>query len=154
MLVKFITDEDIVNYKKTCMVIGFPTCNGFKCGKELCQNSPIAEMKNIEVDNLKTVRRYLNNPLTSAISMMGLEPCDSPQDLFDIIKDFRDYTQDDIVIYTGYTEDEIPEIIKELQKFKNIIVKFGRYVPNQTPHLDKILGVKLASDNQYAKKIS
>jgi hypothetical protein len=85
---------------------------------------------------------------------MGLEPCDSPQDLFDIIKDFRDYTQDDIVIFTGYTENEIPEIVKELQNFKNIIVKFGRYVPNQTPHLDKVLGVKLASDNQYAKKIS
>ena len=154
MLVKFITDEDIVNYKKTCMVIGSPVCIDFKCGKELCQNSPIAKTNDIEVDNLKIVRRYLNNPLTSAICIAGLEPIDSPQDLFDIIRDFRDYTQDDIVIFTGYREDEIPEIIKELQKFKNIIVKFGRYVPNQTPHLDKVLGVKLASDNQYAKKIS
>jgi len=34
----------------------------------------------------------------------------------------------------------------------NIIVKFGRYRPNQEKHYDKILGVFLASDNQYAKE--
>ena len=36
----------------------------------------------------------------------------------------------------------------------NIIIKFGRFVPMQQPHFDPILGVNLASDNQYAKQIS
>ena len=36
--------------------------------------------------------------------------------------------------------------------YNNIIIKFGRYIPNQGTHFDKVLGVKLASDNQYALK--
>lgn len=39
-------------------------------------------------------------------------------------------------------------------KWKNIIVKFGRFIPNQHPHYDEVLGINLASDNQYAEKIS
>ena len=41
-----------------------------------------------------------------------------------------------------------------LSRFDNIIIKFGRFVPNQTPHCDEVLGVKLVSNNQYAVKIS
>ena len=41
-----------------------------------------------------------------------------------------------------------------LKKFKNIIVKFGRYRPNFQKHFDEVLGVELASTNQYAKRIS
>ena len=41
-----------------------------------------------------------------------------------------------------------------LKKFKNIIVKFGRYVGGQQAHFDEVLGVYLASDNQFAEKIS
>ena len=37
--------------------------------------------------------------------------------------------------------------------FTNIIIKFGRYIPNQKPHYDEVLGVNLASDNQYAERI-
>ena len=37
--------------------------------------------------------------------------------------------------------------------FKNIIIKFGRYVPNQKEHYDEILGINLASSNQYAEVI-
>ena len=36
----------------------------------------------------------------------------------------------------------------------NIIVKFGRFIPN-SPHIyDTLLGVELASNNQYAKIIT
>ena len=35
-----------------------------------------------------------------------------------------------------------------------IIIKYGRFIPNQQKHYDEILGVYLASDNQYAEKIS
>ena len=153
MLIKYIVDEDIAQYKKTCMTIGFPHCN-FKCGKELCQNSPIVKMKDIEISYAAIVKRYLNNPLSEAICFQGMEPFDSPHDLFLLIEEFRKYTQDDIVIYTGYYWNEISTYVSMLYDYKNIIIKYGRYIPNQTPHYDKVLGVNLASDNQYAERIS
>ena len=45
-------------------------------------------------------------------------------------------------------------IVDFLKSYKNIIIKFGRFIPNDKPHRDTILGVNLASSNQYAKKIS
>jgi transcription initiation factor IIE alpha subunit len=85
---------------------------------------------------------------------MGLEPFESAHDVLVLIEEFRKYTDDDIVIYTGYYESEVSRYIEYLKKFKNIIIKFGRYRPYQSPHIDEVLGVKLASDNQYAVKIS
>jgi len=41
-----------------------------------------------------------------------------------------------------------------LSQYKNVIIKFGRFIPNQEPHYDEILGVNLASNNQYARRIS
>ena len=64
--------------------------------------------------------------------------------------------QDDIVIYTGYTEEECWKRgwIELLSKVPNIIIKFGRFIPGQEKHLDAVLGVQLASDNQYAQRIT
>ena len=51
--------------------------------------------------------------------------------------------------------NEIAEQIEELSCLaSNIVIKYGRYIPGQTPHYDEVLGVKLASDNQYAERIS
>ena len=61
--------------------------------------------------------------------------------------------EDDVVIYTGYKEEEILDKINVLKSYEPIIIKFGRYVPNQKSHYDDVLGVNLASDNQYAKII-
>ena len=61
---------------------------------------------------------------------------------------------DDVVIYTGYYPDEIKDALDVLKGFKNIIIKFGRYIPNRQSRYDEILGVTLASDNQYAERIS
>jgi hypothetical protein len=59
------------------------------------------------------------------------------------------------VIYNGYYEMEINHDIEYLrQNYDYIIVKFGRFIPDQAPHLDTVLGVKLASNNQYAERIS
>ena len=69
---------------------------------------------------------------------------------------FKQNHDDTIIIWTGYTEEECEDLIyliKEKMKYENIIIKFGRYIPNQKPHFDPVLGVNLASDNQYAKKI-
>jgi hypothetical protein len=60
-----------------------------------------------------------------------------------------------VVIYSGYYKHELPtEYIQRLQIVPNIIVKFGRFIPNEQPHYDEVLGVKLASSNQYAEVIS
>ena len=58
------------------------------------------------------------------------------------------------MIYTGYYLEEIEGKIYFLKCFNNIIVKFGRYIPNSKSRYDEILGINLASDNQFAKKIS
>lgn len=155
MKVITIIDEDFVNYKKASMYIAFPNCT-FKCGKDLCQNSPLAKQERVEISYESIVRRYLKNNYTNAIVFAGLEPFDSYIDVELLISEFRIYTEDDIVIYTGYNKDEIEkEIIyfRDICNYKNIIVKFGRYIPNQEPHYDEVLGVKLASDNQYAERI-
>ncbi len=157
MIVKDIITEDFVNYKKPCMTIGFPHCS-FKCEKDCgiqcCQNSALANAPDIQISIDRIVELYVNNPITQAICCQGLEPFDDFIDLYGLIKQFRKHTQDDVVIYTGYTKDEISEHIKYLKaNFTNIIVKFGRYIPNQQSHYDEVLGVMLASDNQKGVKI-
>lgn len=153
MIIKRLIDEDLTNYKVPSMTIAFPSCT-FKCGKEYCQNSSLAQSPNIDVSIPSIIKRYLDNPITSAIVCQGLEPFDSWEDLYSLVKEFRQYTQDDIVIFTGYEEQEILQQTLTLAEFPNIIIKFGRYIPNQQKHYDDILGVKLASDNQYALRIS
>ena len=157
MKIKGIIFEDFINYKKPSMVIEFPYCT-FKCDKEcglqVCQNSHLAKSLTYDIPIDKIVTDYLKNSITNAIVFQGLEPFDSKEDLYQLIKVFRKYTQDDIVIYTGYTEKEISNEIEILKRlFKNIIIKFGRFIPDSPHCYDEILGVFLTSSNQYAKKI-
>lgn len=161
MLVKGIIDEDFVNYKKPSMYIAFPRCT-FKCekecGQQVCQNSALATAPNIEISVKELGDRYLNNPISEAIVLSGLDPFDSMEDMFSFVTYIRDIgSDDDIVIYTGYTEDEIINKFSKyyniLKTYRNIIIKFGRYIPNQKAHFDSILGVELQSNNQYAKRI-
>ena len=153
MKIKGLISEDLVNYKKPSMTIIFPYCT-FKCGEGYCQNSELAKAPIIEMNVNNLVDRYINNPITEAVVMQGLEPFDSWNDLKSFIHELREYCNDDIVIYTGYDKNEIIEKINELSKYTNIIVKFGRYIPNQEKHFDDLLEVYLASNNQYAEKIS
>ena len=159
MKVKNIIDEDFVNYKKPSMLIAFPYCD-FKCDKEcgraVCQNSPLANESNIEISFNYICSRYLSNSITEALVFQGLDPLDSPSDVYNLIFTLRKRfnCDDDIVIYTGYNKNEIKSLISKLKFFKNIIIKYGRYIPDQKPHYDEVLGVYLASDNQYAEKIS
>lgn len=152
-----LQDEDFVNYKKPSMFIGFPSCS-WKCNKEygmqVCQNSTLASSPIKSVGFKTIVNRYINNPITSSIVCGGLEPFDTWDDLYGLITHLRISTQDDIVIYTGYYKEEIEKCIDDLKVFSNIIIKFGRYIPNHEKHYDKVLGIYLASDNQYAERIS
>ena len=157
MIVKGIIDEDFINYKKPSMYIAFPYCSwkcDKECGQQVCQNGTLAQSSDIHISLESIVERYMNNDISQAIVMSGLEPFDSWSNLYHLIVNFRCKTQDDIVIYTGYYADEIRSQINKLKEFPNIIIKFGRYIPNQNKHYDKILGVALASNNQYGVKIS
>lgn len=157
MILKGIIDEDCINYKKISMVLEFPICSfkcDHECGQQVCQNNALAIAPNIEVDPMDLIKRYETNPITEAVCCQGLEPLDSFADLLTFITLFRSVSNDDIVIYTGYDKDEKLDEVTLLKEVSNIIIKFGRYIPNQQPHYDEVLGVDLASDNQYAERIS
>ena len=141
------------------MFIAFPKCT-WKCEKEcgmrVCQNNTLATSPNIEINAEKIVTRYLNNQLTRAVVFGGLEPIDSYTDLFELVHIIRNKYKcnDDIVIYTGYNHEEITKELNRIKPCGNIVVKFGRFIPGHNPHYDEVLGVMLASDNQYAARIS
>lgn len=156
--IKQLLDEDFVNYKKPSMFVGFPSCTWKcekECGEKMCQNKELALSPDIEVSYETIVNRYMQNPITKAVVIGGLEPFDNWEDLVNLIHEFRKHTQDFIVIYSGFYLSEINDKVEYLrQNYDNIIVKFGRFVPNQEPHYDEVLGIKLASPNQYAERIS
>ena len=160
MKIKGYIEEDFVQYKYPCMFIGVCHCD-FKCCKELnldisvCQNSPLNQSKALDIDIPYLYNRYINNNLTKAICFGGLEPMLQFSEVLELIYTFRNNgCFDDFVIYTGYYPSEIKHEIEELERCKNIAVKFGRFIPNQEKHYDEVLGVYLISDNQYAEKIS
>lgn len=158
MILKGLVTEDFLNYKKCSLFLIFPNCS-FKCDKEngtqVCQNWLLVQEPNLDIPVERIINDYFKNDLTEAVVCGGLEPFDSFDELYKFIRLFRDVSDDDIVIYTGYTEEELAAsmYIAPLAKFGNIIIKYGRYRPNEQPHFDEILGVKLASSNQYAKRL-
>lgn len=158
MRLKGIIDYDCTNYKEPCLTLEFPYCS-FKCDKingcQVCQNSHLAAEPDIIVTGEKIWQMYSENPLTKAFCFQGLEPFDSFMDLIELIKFIRinKKCNDPIVIYTGYNKGE-DFTEHDIRKFHNIVIKWGRYIQGDEPHYDEVLGVKLASDNQYAKKIS
>lgn len=161
MIIKNIVDEDFVNYKVPSMYIGTAFCDG-KCCREagvpmsVCQNDEWRKTAAITMANDNIIRRYLSNDITGAICFAGLEPFEQFDEMLAFISKLRTkyICNDTVVIYTGYNKDEILSQIEMLRVFKNIVVKFGRFVPNQKKHFDEVLGVYLSSQNQYAEKIS
>ena len=153
---KGIIWEDMVNYKKICTTLMFPKCS-FKCDKEngvqLCQNWELAAAPNQTVLMNGFIRKYLSNPITEAIVIQGLEPFDSLVDLYTVAAALKDFDcKDDLVIYTGYYKEEIETLLNPLLSIPGrLIIKWGRYIPDQEPHYDPVLGINLASDNQYGE---
>ena len=156
-----LIQEDFTNYKYPSMFLGFPYCTG-KCNLSnkhiVCQNQELQNAEKIEISIPELLELYKKNNISKAVVCGGLEPFDSPVDLIHFVESFRKISNDDIVIYTGYEEDEpqagmILQNIKALKVY-NVIVKFGRYIEGDEPHYDEILGVNLASNNQYAEKVS
>ena len=174
-----LIEEDFTNYRKPGMFLGFPICSG-KCnkdaGKIVCQNAELYNAKLIDISIDELLKRYYNNKISRSLIFGGLEPFDCFDNMTGIIDAFHncknyiphtvkflgngginDIDCLDIVIYTGYYPWEIEYQLNELSQYdpyQNILIKFGRYIPGHKPHLDKNLGVKLASDNQFSLWLS
>lgn len=160
MRIKGIQIEDFVNYKLPSLFIASCYCD-WKCCTEIgldigvCQNAPLAQAENIDIPDQIIYKHFVNNPITKAVVIGGLEPMIQINEVVDLIKLFRNQGEDcPFVIYTGYYPNEIPEQLERLKQYKNIIVKFGRYIPNNQSKYNEVLGVTLASYNQYAEIIS
>lgn len=160
ILLKNIVLEDFVNYKKPSMFLISCFCD-FKCcsesgfDKSVCQNEPIIQHPNKEISFEYLYKNFINNPITEAVVLGGLEPMKQFEDILDLVKYFREHGCDnDFVIYTGYYEEELQNEIEQLKQYPNIVFKFGRFKMGDAPHFDEVLGVKLASNNQYGRRIS
>ncbi len=158
VLLKNLIEEDFVNYRLPSMFLGTVNCD-WKCCKEAgidvcgCQNSGMSRLPTIDIDNVRLINRYMDNPITKAVVFGGLEPMLQFDDLRNFIEELRKVSQDDVVIYTGYYKDEIADKLLELKMFGNIVVKFGRYIPNGESRYDDVLGVTLANKEQYAERL-
>lgn len=158
MLVTDLYRENFNHYKLPSMVIGCVYCN-WKCCKEAglpistCQNQSHSTLrpKNYTPDEI--CQEFISDPIEKAIVFAGLEPFEQYSDMCCVIITLREkYKRSDpVIIYTGYTQFELENEILFLSRFENIIVKFGRFIPGQEKHRDDVLGVVLASNNQYAK---
>ena len=122
----------------------------------MCQNSALITEPDIEISLDSIWQLYQQNPLTRGFCCQGLEPLNSIDELLGFIYYIRKirYCEDVIIIYTGYNKEEVTKFIYQITQYKNIIIKWGRFILGDEPHYDNILGVKLASNNQYAEVIS
>ena len=156
---KDVIQEDFVNYKKPSMFLITAHCN-WKCCIEnnipitSCQNQSLVTTNTKQFYIYEIIDSYLKSDITHAVVFGGLEPFEQISELFDFINEFRKRSNDEIVIYTGFNKEELNSEVLYLKPYKNIIIKFGRFIPNQKYHYDEVLGVELCSDNQYAERIS
>lgn len=153
-----IKDECFQDYRKTSMVIITCFCD-WKCwdkkGENICQNNKLIQEPIQIFDPEYIVKRYLNNPLTHALVIAGLEPLLQMDEILELVVTFRTQCNDDVVIYTGYDMCEIDSnFLQKLSEYENIYLKCGRFIPNHSPHYDEVLGINLASNNQYGVKLA
>lgn len=160
MRVKGIIEEDFTNYKVPAMFINtcfcdFKCCNELGIDVEVCQNAPLANSPIKKIADEVICEHFVRNPITKAIVVGGMEPFLQYEELDALIGLFREEgINAPFIIYTGYYPEEIQPALSLLKKYKNIIVKFGRYVPDKPHRYDEVLGIELSSDNQFAQQIS
>lgn len=136
------------DYKKASYYIPIGVTCTWKC-KE-CFNKHWDNTTPIPINIKHILKRYYVNHLLDSVVLAGLEPFDNFEQLKLFIRMFRGFFEDDVVVYTGYYLGEIHEKVHQLKGY-NVLVKFGRYIPNISPIFDEKLGVNLASNNQYSR---
>ena len=126
----------------------------------MCQNAQLAAAPNIEVKDEEIIENFYKNPISEVVCIGGLEPFDTFEELFLFLIEYKNYgvknrlAAQDVVIYTGYYPEEIQDKLKSLKELGlPIIIKFGRFIPNSKPIYDAVLGVELASENQFAVRL-
>ena len=111
--------------------------------------------KNTIINIESIYNAFISNDITKAVVFGGLEPMLQFDEIISFVKYFREKgCNSDIVIYTGYYPNELQNEIEQLKQYPNIILKYGRYKPNTPSRFDEVLQITLASDNQYAERIS
>ena len=121
---------------------------------EICQNNHLSSTQTQEISIKDLIKDFNKNKLQDCVIFAGLEPMLQFDEIINFIKEFRKTNKEDIVIYTGYNENEVQDKIEILKQFKDIYVKFGRYMQGLPKVFDNVLKVELISNNQYAVKIS
>lgn len=157
---KGVVMEDFVNYAKPSLFLITCKCD-WKCCHEanipitVCQNEPVVRQVTKEFLISSIYKAYIDNEITKAVVIGGLEPILQFEEVLSLLDYFRKQNcNDDFVIYTGYYKEEIEKEIEQLKKYPNVILKYGRYKPNLVSRFDDVLQITLVSDNQYAERIS
>lgn len=160
MRIKGIVEEDFLNYKLPSMFIISCECD-FKCCTEagldvgVCQNAPLAKEPSREISDDVIYAHFSRNPITKAVVIGGMEPFLQFDEVLSVIQTFRKNGEMcPFVIYTGYYPEEVQEEINRLKHNGEIIIKFGRFIPNRSKRYDDVLGIELSSDNQFAQCFS
>lgn len=150
--------EDFVNYKKPglfipCCYCDFKCCHDNNCDHTMCQNSAIEKFPIDMVDDEIILETYRQSMVAEAVIFGGFEPFWQIDEIEDLLKLFRKNNIDaPFVVYTGYTEAEVAHLLGKLVPYGNVVIKYGRYRPDNSQHKDEVLGVTLISENQYAKE--
>ena len=157
---KGVVMEDFVNYAKPSLFLITCKCD-WKCCHEanipitVCQNEPVVRQATKEFLTSSIYKTYIDNEITKAVVIGGLEPILQFEEVLSLLDYFRKQNcNDDFVIYTGYYKEEIEKEIEQLKKYPNVILKYCRYKPNSVSRFDDVLQITLVSDNQYAERIS
>lgn len=150
--------EVFQDYKKSALLLCCVSCD-WKCcreagiSNEVCQNHRIASQREVTIP-FDSVLNKVSRSFTDAIIFGGLEPLLQIEEVCGLIEYLREHNvKKDILIYTGYYLEEIDKSVIERLKKHHVIFKCGRYIPNRPQKFDKILGITLASDNQYGVQL-
>lgn len=146
--------EVFQDYKKSALLFSTCYCD-WKCCTELnidisvCQNSKISMQREVNLP-FHRILDMVRNSITDAVIFGGLEPFLQADELVQCIQYLRNNgVKKDIVIYTGYYIEEISTETLLFLSLNQVILKCGRYIPNRSSKYDEVLGITLASDNQY-----
>lgn len=146
--------EVFQDYKKSALLLSTCYCD-WKCcieagvDKSVCQNQKIAQQREVTLP-FESVLKKVNQSFTDAVIFGGLEPFMQADEVIQCIEYLRQHgVKKDIVIYTGYYVEEIDAETLAYLVLNGVILKCGRFIPNRKSKFDAVLGITLASDNQY-----